>query len=139
MYTLSYEEALERYRSCESSIELCGCLTDEELGAWIPMGIWEHFKSVPDDPKFYAVQGAGRDVDDGPYRAIYQALYGMHRGKVAFRQLIGPNPKTGVLDGFLLPVDRESYRGPRFRLVAPARDLRHLQALAEQYLLLTAV
>ena len=132
----SYEGLLARYEDIVSlarSKPVTG-IADLHIREEVPTGIYEHFKSKTDDAKFYAVYGVGRDVDSGSYRVSYQALYGEHKGLMAFRQLVGRNPKTRVHDGFLLPVDRGSYRGPRFRLVEKAADLHHLCRLAEKYL-----
>lgn len=115
----TYEQALELYLDIEGLIStgFTNEATDTHIRNQVPTGIYEHFKSTPEESMFYAVLGVGRDVDNGVYRVAYRALYPPHFGQIAFRQLVGKNPKTGANDGFLMPVDRAEYRGPRFQKV----------------------
>ena len=109
--TPTFEELLKIHNLALSHAE--GAVDDEQdryLRSLVPTGIYEHFKSTPQDRKYYAVEGVGRDVDDGPYRVCYRSLYGKHYGERAFRVLVGEEK------GFLMPVDRPEipYRGARF-------------------------
>jgi len=116
-----YEDALRRHDELVALI-MSGTLdpaADQAIRDHVPSGIYEHFKSSKEKPMFYSVFGVGRDVDDGPYRVAYRALYMPHLGMLAFRQLVGPDPE-GEMNGFLMPVDRPGYIGTRFRLVLAA-------------------
>lgn len=78
-------------------------------------GLYEHWKSRDDDPKFYAVLGAISDVNGKEMPVVaYAALYRPHGGKIVYRALLDPD------DGFLAPIDRKdkdwNYKGPRFLL-----------------------
>jgi len=110
----SYAEALAIHDHAQELAEQTGDPETELLvRGSVPTGIYEHFKSAPDNRKYYAVEEVGRDVDDGLYRVSYRALYGKYRGMLAFRELVG------VEKGFLMPIDRPeiSYSGPRFVLI----------------------
>lgn len=136
----TYEDALARYRDIAQLIKAIrldhiesSIVTDQHIRESVPSGIYEHFKSTPENPKFYSVLGAGRDVDHGSYRVGYWALYPPHTREFAFRQLVGPNPKTRKHDGFLNPVKRAGYEGPRFRLVV-ACSVTDLVKVEKEYL-----
>lgn len=87
------------------------------LESLVAPGLYEHFKSSPDDQKFYAVMGVVFDVnDDFKPLVSYAALYAPHAGRSAGRELLH------TTHGFLLPVVRPDdpkhpWVGPRFRMV----------------------
>jgi hypothetical protein len=131
----TYEEALARYDDLFALIAtgIHAFAVDEHVRSSVPMGIYEHFKSMPEDRKYYMVEEIGRFVDNGPYLVSYRSLYGEYCGRLAHRQLVGVNPVNGTLDGFLLPVDREGYQGPRFIMIEQAVSLIDLRDRAEKY------
>lgn len=139
--TQTYEVALARYEDLVSLIETQFeyMTTDHSIRESVPMGIYEHFKSTTEQPRFYMVEEVGRVVENGPYLVSYRSLYGPYARQLAFRHLVGPNPfkQNGKLDGFLMPVrghlDYPEYIGQRFTLVRPARDLAELRRLAKKY------
>lgn len=143
-----YEVALGRYQDVLSLLANQGAMDEpspahtEYAGSYaidmaireeVPTGIYMHFKSTDQEPKYYAVEEIGQFVDSGPYLVGYRSLYGVHALRLGFRQLVGPNPVTGKQDAFLEPVDRLEYRGPRFVLVERATCPSHLSALIENY------
>jgi hypothetical protein len=78
----------------------------------VPSGIYEHFKSTDESPKRYAVFGVAEGTEDlREWVVVYSALYPPHYGKLAWRPLIHPEC------GFLVPVERDEYKGPRFTLI----------------------
>jgi hypothetical protein len=117
-----YQEALEVHDTWLALIQSASTHEDDErIRSAVVPGIYEHFKSTPESPKYYAVQGVARRTDNGPFDVVYMALYPPHSGNFALRHLAGLNPITGASDSFLMPVDRPEigYRGLRFRLVEP--------------------
>jgi len=118
---LTYEGLRARYKeiACLIAENPDSPDMEERVRALVPSGIYRHFKSTEEETKHYAIYGPARDVDNGIFRAAYVALYPPHAGKLALRQLIGRNPKTGKHDAFLNPVRRAGYAGPRFTLVEP--------------------
>src|SRR3954463_4846170 len=77
----------------------------------VPPGLYEHFKSVENDPKFYLVHSATAEVNRSTGVVTYASLYGDKAGVWTHRDLLR------VADGFLSPIKRETYVGPRFRLI----------------------
>lgn len=130
-----YESALALY---EDTLELIARAPDSVEAEYyirnlVKTGIYEHFKSTETEPKFYAVMGAGRYGDNGPYSVSYHALYPPNAGQLALRRLVGPNPTTGAEDAFLMPVKRGEYAGPRFRLVQEC-TLQELTEVEKKYM-----
>jgi hypothetical protein len=123
-----YEEALAQHDECLALMEESAGLTLRDREEFVPRGIYRHFKGTAEDPKHYLVYGIGQDVDGGPYRVSYEALYPPHAGEIAYRMLAGTD------DAFLMPIDRREYRGPRFVLVRKAMTLTELETLAREYL-----
>lgn len=84
---------------------------DDKIRALVRSGYYEHFKSSKDKPKFYRVYEALSHVNvyrgHNAYHVRYAALYPPQAGRKALRELTGP-------DGFLTPIDRPEYKGPRF-------------------------
>ncbi len=76
-------------------------------------GLYEHWKSQDGDAKFYAVFGAGIEQDVDSPLVAYTALYPPHAGELTFRHLLDEKR------GFLTPINRDAYQGPRFTLVVP--------------------
>jgi hypothetical protein len=74
-------------------------------------GYYEHFKSFKGDRKFYRVYRvlAHVNIQTGAhaYQVEYASLYGKQKNRRGLRELLGP-------DGFLTPIDRREYKGPRF-------------------------
>ena len=74
-------------------------------------GYYEHFKSKRGDRKYYRVYGIRSQVNilKGPfaYQVDYASLYGPQKNRRGLRELVGRN-------GFLVPIDRPEYKGPRF-------------------------
>ncbi len=80
---------------------------------FVQPGLYEHFKSAPDDLKFYIVLGAQMEVDSHRPTVAYSSLYGARGGTLAGRHLFDQE------NGFLTPISRETYMGPRFKLITP--------------------
>ncbi len=76
--------------------------------ASVQPGLYEHWKSSDPAPKFYAVYGAGTEQDTHIPRVAYAALYTPHQGILTFRHLLDTKR------GFLAPIKRDAYEGPRF-------------------------
>ncbi|MDP3646183.1 MAG: hypothetical protein Q8R25_03780 [bacterium] len=89
-------------------------------------GLYEHFKSKTDDPKFYIVHCVALRVDENIADVVYTALYGERAGEPASRVLW--TPQSG--NGFVTPIDRREYRGPRFSLVTKL-DRREIDILLQ--------
>lgn len=91
----------------------------------VPPGLYEHFKSREDDPKFYAVSGVVPDVN-GKFDPVvkYTALYGPLAGKPAGRSLFDSD------DAFWGPIVRPDYSGPRFTriMMLSVREVAMLEA-----------
>ena len=78
----------------------------------VPPGLYEHFKSRPDDCKFYIVTGAGFQQTTFEPTVYYTSMYGSNAGYPTDRRLFHEE------DGFLTPVIRERvYIGSRFTLI----------------------
>jgi hypothetical protein len=94
--------------------EAARTLAERLLCESIVPGIWEHFKSAEESQKLYAVFGVVPDVNGKfPPMVVYAALYPPHAGRLVGRVLLHPD------DGFLGPIDRSEYTGPRFKLLYP--------------------
>ncbi len=89
---------------------------DGKIRSSVTPGLYEHWKSKDGDAKFYVVYGAAPEQDVYTPLVTYRALYMPHAKKIAFRHLIHEKR------GFLTPVDRDGYRGPRFMLVEPLSE-----------------
>ncbi|MBU6321631.1 MAG: DUF1653 domain-containing protein [Patescibacteria group bacterium] len=110
-----FDEARERYAAARSAGALWDApATYRSLTALVPSGIYEHFKSAEMAPKRYAVLGISFDVETMAPEIVYVPLYGAHHGVLMRRSLLDE------ADGFLAPVERPEYQGPRFRLVREA-------------------
>ncbi len=77
-------------------------------------GIYEHFKSTDEHPRQYAVFGVSFDVESEAFSVVYAPLYGEHCGALLTRSLLDER------EGFLVPVDKPGYVGPRFTLIRGA-------------------
>src|SRR3989344_78987 len=88
--------------------------TEKEIVNSVPAGLYEHFKSAKDAPKFYVVHAVGfiQNKERTPL-VSYTALYPPHAGKMTHRYLFDEQ------EGFLSPIQRDVYTGARFCLVAP--------------------
>lgn len=84
---------------------------DDKIRALVRPGYYEHFRSSKKSPKFYRVYEVLPHVNVGrghyAYQVRYAALYPPQAGRKALRELTGPS-------GFLTPIDRPEYKGPRF-------------------------
>lgn len=92
------------------------CEAKSKLQQSVVPGLYEHWKSTPDDPKFYMVTGVGlKQQMVQAVEVYYTALYGENAGEPTSRWLLDHG------DGFLIPVERKDdihdYVGPRFVLV----------------------
>jgi len=118
-----YRHALHKAESAEAYIKSraeagtaseAGFKIDDAIRAMVRPGYYEHFKSTKESRKYYRVYEVLPSVnhDTGPhaYEVIYEALYPPHTGRKTRRELTGP-------DGFLTPINRESYMCPRFMWV----------------------
>lgn len=85
---------------------------EEDIRRSVSPGLYEHWKSKEGDLKYYAVLGAGCERDVHKPLVALAALYAPHAGHLAFLDLLHPER------GFLTPIKREAYVGPRFGLVA---------------------
>lgn len=79
--------------------------------AAVPHGLYEHWKSEEGNLKYYVVEGIGIEQDVDRPLVAYRALYRPHVGVLTFRHFLDDK------FGFLAPIDRTAYQGPRFRLV----------------------
>ncbi len=77
-------------------------------------GVYEHFKSSAEHLKQYVVFGVSFDVATEAFSVVYTALYGNNFGALLTRALLDEK------EGFLVPVNRPDYAGPRFVLVREA-------------------
>jgi hypothetical protein len=77
----------------------------------VPPGLYEHWKSEEGKAKFYIVYYAGVEQDTDRPIVSYAALYPPHTGVGTFRHLVDEE------NGFLTPIKRDIYEGPRFTLV----------------------
>ena len=85
----------------------CTDLFDAETD--IVLGRYEHFKSTPEEPKFYTVTGVGRHTETAERLVVYTPLYEVD---------LGPNTcLVRPLEMFFEDVTREGVTRPRFRYV----------------------
>jgi hypothetical protein len=121
----AYDEAFKLHRYYQ---ELLREIVEEESNArqneeillnCVKSGVYEHFKSTPEKPMRYVVFWVERGVDKGPFAVSYSALYRPLLGQHATRPLLSPEGEADPqkCNGFLDPIDRLGYRGPRFTLV----------------------
>ncbi len=105
--------------------------TANAIRASVPAGLYQHWKSGNNSQKFYLVHGAGIEQDVLAPFVYYTALYRPHHGILTSRHLLDDSR------GFLAPISRPIYEGPRFMLVRELsrRDivtlLEHVEELAE--------
>lgn len=135
----AYDEALAECRRAENLYQvLLGRIDardepqqlrlEAEIQQTVGLGLWEHWKSGEDDPKFYVVIGVGIEQDVHTPLVAYASLYGPRAGHLTYRNLIHDEY------GFLVPINRPRvpYVGPRFVqqrvLGALARTILHVQA-----------
>jgi hypothetical protein len=87
---------------------------DDQIQHLVQPGYWEHFKSTPKKPMYYRVFEMKPNVNyketSHMYQVKYAAEYGLMKRRGGHRELLGK-------DGFLTPIDRKRYKGPRFRYV----------------------
>ena len=88
---------------------------EQQVGGLVLAGLYEHWKSRENEPKFYIVFHCG--IERGGTRqpfVAYTQLYGETAGCVKFLNLLDP------AEGFLAPVEKLNrtppYVGPRFTL-----------------------
>lgn len=74
----------------------------------IKRGVWEHFKSTPQNPKKYLVIGEAINSETHETLVLYVPLYGEYR--------VIARPKEMFLSDVYRP-DYNNYLGPRFRYV----------------------
>jgi hypothetical protein len=105
---------------CEAFLHLLDSKESKDVyaarfGEWVrnavPAGLYEHWKSEDGSLKYYIVFNAGIEVDVYTPIVSYAALYRPHAAIPTFRHLLDRER------GFLTPINREVYQGPRFRLV----------------------
>ncbi len=84
---------------------------EKQIRTSVLPGLYEHWKSKEGDLKYYVVHGAGCEQDTHTPLVSYAALYAPHAGHMTFRHLVDDER------GFLTPIKRDVYTGPRFRLV----------------------
>ncbi|MDR3546705.1 MAG: hypothetical protein P4M11_00260 [Candidatus Pacebacteria bacterium] len=98
-------------------------------------GLYRHWESTEENPKEYAVFWVERGVDDGPFEMSYTALYLPRLGQHATRALLSPEGETDEQrrNGFLDPIDRAVYRGPRFTLIEEMKP-EELMVLVRDYM-----
>lgn len=76
--------------------------------------VWEHFKSKLHDPMTYLVHGWGIDLDSSERYVVYSPLY--ERGQQRLREQ-GVSCMVRPEDMFFSQVDRDGYKGLRFRRI----------------------
>jgi hypothetical protein len=91
-----------------------GLHLDTRICKLVRPGYYEHFKSSPEKPMFYLVRDVQSHVNyqlhAHAYHVSYAAQYLPSAGRWALRELLGG-------DGFLTPIWRTEYKGPRFTYV----------------------
>lgn len=103
--------AKERFQTYVES-KGADAVAEKDIRESVPPGLYEHWKSKDGDLKYYVVFGAGCERDVHTPLVAYAALYPPHAGHLAFHHLIDEQR------GFLAPIRREVYTGPRFILVS---------------------
>lgn len=76
--------------------------------------VWEHFKSKTDHPMTYLVHGVGVNVDDLEQFVLYSPRYAA--GKLLMKEQ-GVTCLARPRLMFFSEVEREEYKGPRFRRI----------------------
>lgn len=114
-----YQRALE-LRDCavaDHAAYVASRGTDESahqrIRASVRPGLYEHWKSADRNLKYYVVFGVGTEQDTHQPLVTYAALYRPHQGTMTFRHLFDEER------GFLSPIDRTVYKGPRFEMICP--------------------
>ncbi len=114
-----YKRAKERADRTETLVQKkleaadvhAGLAVDARILRLIRPGYYEHFKSSPQKPMFYLVSEVLPHVNyrdtANAYQVKYAAQYKPHKGRTTLREMLGP-------DGFLTPIQRLEYNGPRF-------------------------
>lgn len=79
-------------------------------------GVYEHYKSTPEDPRFYQVLGVARNTETDELYANYIPLYVIpeHRG---------PRLQVRPLDMFLEEVEYKGQTKPRFKYIGQSLDI----------------
>lgn len=84
---------------------------DEKIRTLIRPGIWEHWKSTPEAPKFYRVYRAlpNKEHVTGDYAYLVEwiSLYPPNWRRRTVQAANGP-------DGFLTMIEKPNYQGPRY-------------------------
>jgi len=75
-------------------------------------GVYEHYKSTPEDRRYYQVLGFARHTETEEILAVYIPLYVIPEHK-------GLRLQVRPLDMFLESVEHEGQSMPRFRYVGP--------------------
>jgi hypothetical protein len=113
-------EQFQKYTSANGTDEAA----ERAVRDSVPQGLYEHWKSTERSLKYYIVLAAGLEQDVHTPLVTYTALYKPHAGKWTHRNLLRKDR------GFLSPIDRDSYKGPRFRFIA-ALTLHDIATLLE--------
>jgi len=77
-----------------------------------PTGVYEHYKSTPEDKRYYQVLGFAKHTETGEILAVYIPLYVIPEHK-------GLRLQVRPLDMFIEEVDLNGERVPRFRYLGP--------------------
>lgn len=77
-----------------------------------PVGVYEHYKSTPEDRRYYQVIGFARHTETDEIVVVYVPLYVVpeHRG---------PRLQVRPLDMFTETVEVNGLQVPRFRYIGP--------------------
>jgi len=98
-------------------------LTNEFVEAIIPSHpqatalaytVWEHFKSTPEDLMTYMVHGIGASIDTLERFVLYSPRY--ERGQQLLREQ-GVTCLARPEEMFFSEIERDGYKGPRFRRI----------------------
>ena len=76
--------------------------------------IWEHFKSTSEHPMTYEVLGLGIDLDSSERYVLYSPQY--EEGRKMLREQ-GVSCLARPEEMFFSEVERDEYKGPRFRKI----------------------
>lgn len=76
------------------------------------VGIYEHYKSTPEDRRLYQLLSMARHTETGEALAIYFPLY-------TVAEHTGLQLQARPLDMFMQDVEYEGKRVPRFRYIGP--------------------
>jgi hypothetical protein len=77
----------------------------------VPGAVYEHWKSTPEDPKFYFVIGLAREDETGETKVIYIPLYHSPDHTGPRYQLRTPEVFTELIE------NAEGEKVPRFKLI----------------------